>query len=103
VFGQRKGAPVDEHTDRIRRKNAARGKRLWSRTIPYHTWDRLRHPNEAAIAHWSQESAELPDWDTAERRMADSGRLSKVKHPSADQEAGRLDFIRKRAINRVAG
>jgi hypothetical protein len=59
--------------------------------------------DEAAVAHWSQESAELPDWDTAERRMADSGRLSKVNHPSADQQAGRLDFIRKRATNRVGG
>ncbi len=57
--------------------------------------------DEATVAHWSQESAELPDWDTAERRMADSGHLSKVNHPSADQEAGRLDFVRKKAINRA--
>jgi hypothetical protein len=51
--------------------------------------------DEAAVAHWHQESAELPDWDTAERRLADSGRVSKVNHPSADQQAGRLDFMRK--------
>ncbi|HKB42477.1 MAG TPA: hypothetical protein VKD72_38980, partial [Gemmataceae bacterium] len=57
--------------------------------------------DEAAVAQWSQESAALPDWETAERRMADSGRLSRVTHPSADQQAGRPDFIRKRAINRV--
>jgi hypothetical protein len=32
------------------------------------------------------------DWNTAEKKMAESGRLSKVNHPSADQQAGRLDF-----------
>jgi hypothetical protein len=48
--------------------------------------------DEAAVVRWNQESAELPDWKTAERRMAESGRLSKVNHPSADQQAGRLDF-----------
>ena len=53
--------------------------------------------DEASVVHWNQESAELPDWETAERRMADSGRLSKVNHPSADQQARRLDFIRKKA------
>jgi len=53
--------------------------------------------DEASLVHWNQESAELPDWETAERRMAESGRLSKVNHPSADQRAGRLDFIRRKA------
>ena len=52
--------------------------------------------DEAAVVHWNQESVELPDWKTAERRMAESGRLSKVNHPSADQQAGRLDFIGKK-------
>jgi len=51
--------------------------------------------DEAAVVHWNQESAELPDWETAEGRMAESGRLSKVNRPSADQRAGRLDFIYK--------
>jgi hypothetical protein len=53
--------------------------------------------DEAALVHWHEESADLPDWETAERRMAESGRLSKVNHPSADQLAGRLDFSRKKA------
>ena len=48
--------------------------------------------NEASLAHWQQETAELPDWKTAAKYMAESGRLSKVDHPSADQLAGRLDF-----------
>ncbi len=51
--------------------------------------------DEASVAHWNQSSAELPDWKTAERRMAESGRLSKVNHPSPDQQAGRLDFTRE--------
>ena len=53
--------------------------------------------DEASVVHWDQESAELSAWETAERRMADFGRLSKVNHPSVDQRAGRLDFIRKKA------
>ena len=48
--------------------------------------------DEASVVHWIQETAELPDWRTAEKRMAESGRLSKVNHPSTDQQAGRLDF-----------
>jgi hypothetical protein len=51
--------------------------------------------DEAAVAHWHQASAELPGWDTAERRLAESGRVSTVNHPSADQQAGRLDFRHK--------
>src|SRR5258708_25764057 len=30
--------------------------------------------DEASVVHWNQ-AAELPDWETVERRMADSGRL----------------------------
>ena len=50
--------------------------------------------DEASVVDWTQESTELPDWRTAEKRMAESGRLSKVSHPSIDQQAGRLDFQR---------
>jgi len=59
--------------------------------------------DEAAVVHRNQESAELPDWETAVRRIAESGRLSKVNHPSADQRAGRLDFIRKKAAPNGGG
>ena len=48
--------------------------------------------DEASLAHWNQEASAAPDWKTAEGRLADVGRLSKVHHPSADQQAGRLDF-----------
>ena len=53
--------------------------------------------DEAAVVRWNQESSELPDWEAAEKKMAESGRLSKVNHPSAGQQAGRLDFIRNKA------
>jgi len=51
--------------------------------------------DEASLAHWDQESSALPDWETAEARMAGSGRVSKVRHPTGDQQAGRLDFRRQ--------
>ena len=65
------------------------------RIAPPHLWAMpklLEWCDEAAVVHWHQESGQLPDWKTAEMRMAESGRLSKVNHPSADQQAGRLDF-----------
>ena len=38
--------------------------------------------NEASVVHWTQDTADLPDWREAHRRMATEGRRSKVKHPS---------------------
>ena len=38
--------------------------------------------DEAAVVRWEQESAELPSWDEAHRRLQQDGRLSKVRHPS---------------------
>src|SRR5262245_54003902 len=38
--------------------------------------------DEAAVVHWEQASAEFPAWETAERHLADAGRVSKVNHPS---------------------
>ena len=43
--------------------------------------------DEAAVAHWSQESAEIPAWDEAHRRMVEEGRASKVQYPSAAHKA----------------
>ena len=48
--------------------------------------------DEASLVHWNQEASAVPDWKTAEERLANSGRLSKVHRPSPDQQAGRLDF-----------
>jgi heme-degrading monooxygenase HmoA len=38
--------------------------------------------DEASVAHWTQEDAGLPTWAEADRRMRDTGRASKVNHPS---------------------
>lgn len=39
--------------------------------------------DEAAVAHWAQDSEELPSWEEAHRRIQQEGRRSKVNHPSA--------------------
>jgi heme-degrading monooxygenase HmoA len=39
--------------------------------------------DEAAVVHWTQETAELPTWREAYLRLKNEGRRSKVNHPSA--------------------
>lgn len=39
--------------------------------------------DEAAVVHWTQESAALPPWLEAHARLRSEGRASKVNHPSA--------------------
>ena len=51
--------------------------------------------DEASVAHWEQESAELPDWEEADRRMRATGRVSKVKYPSSVHAA--LDYRKPKA------
>ena len=41
--------------------------------------------NEAALAHWQQDSAEPPSWHEVRRRMQAGGRRSKVRYPSEAQ------------------
>ncbi len=38
--------------------------------------------DEASVAHWQQPEATLPSWTEADRRMRESGRPSKVHHPT---------------------
>ncbi len=38
--------------------------------------------DEAAVAHWTQESPQPPSWQEAHQRLQQSGRPSKVNHPS---------------------
>jgi len=38
--------------------------------------------DEASVAHWTQPDAALPAWTEADARMQESGRASKVNHPS---------------------
>jgi hypothetical protein len=40
--------------------------------------------DEASVAHWEQEESTLPSWEEADRRMRESGRASKVNHPSPE-------------------
>jgi len=39
--------------------------------------------DEASVVHWNQETADLPGWLEAHRRMIAEGRPSRVLHPSA--------------------
>jgi Domain of unknown function (DUF3291) len=45
----------------------------------------LQWCDEAAVAHWLQESRKAPSWQEAYRRLQQEGRVSKVDHPSAAQ------------------
>jgi quinol monooxygenase YgiN len=47
--------------------------------------------DEAALAHWGQESDEMPSWEDAHRSLLRRGRTSKVNHPSPAQKAFRID------------
>ncbi len=41
--------------------------------------------DEAAVAHWTQESPQPPSWQEAHQQLQQSGRPSKVNHPSEAQ------------------
>src|SRR5262249_58018407 len=47
----------------------------------------LQWCDEAAVAHWVQDSTEPPSWQEAHRRLKEEGRASRVNHPSAAQLA----------------
>jgi hypothetical protein len=38
--------------------------------------------DEASVAHWEQDAANLPTWQECDRLMRSTGRPSKVNHPS---------------------
>lgn len=46
--------------------------------------------DEASVAHWHQASTEMPGWQEAEEQIRNSGRLSRVNHPSSDHAAGAI-------------
>jgi hypothetical protein len=46
--------------------------------------------DEAHVAHWEQETEELPAWDEAYRRLLAEGRNSPVAHPSPDHASRTL-------------
>lgn len=37
--------------------------------------------DEASVVHWEQSEEALPSWGDADKRMRESGRTSKVRHP----------------------
>ncbi len=46
--------------------------------------------DEASVARWTQETAQLPPWSETHLRMQNEGRRSKVAHPSADHAAYKI-------------
>ena len=46
--------------------------------------------DEASVAHWKQDTSELPAWDQAHRKIVEHGRPSKVRFPSSDHLAQRI-------------
>lgn len=38
--------------------------------------------DEASVVHWDEPGEGLPSWPDADRRMRDSGRTARVRHPS---------------------
>jgi hypothetical protein len=45
--------------------------------------------DEASYVHWPQEGVDPPDAAAAYQRLASSGKISKVAHPSVDHGSGR--------------
>jgi hypothetical protein len=45
--------------------------------------------DEGSYVHWQQDTVDVPDARTAHQRLAQTGRVSKVLHPSAGQQKGR--------------
>jgi hypothetical protein len=46
--------------------------------------------DEASVAHWNQETPELPTWLEAHRHMVKEGKRSKVNYPSSAQVANHI-------------
>ncbi len=44
--------------------------------------------DEASLTHWQQEGDTPPDWPTAESKMRNEGRTSRVRNPSVAQRRG---------------
>ena len=57
--------------------------------------------DEAAVAHWNQDGTEIPGWQELHRHMVETGRPSKVKHPSPAQESNHIVAPRPGRIEKV--
>ncbi len=96
VYGQASTAPGNLALDLLAEANDT----FWTRTVwtdraavrAYMTtgahgevMPRLRDwCDEAHVAHWEQDSTDLPTWEEAHRRIVTEGRTSAVAHPSPD-------------------
>jgi Domain of unknown function (DUF3291) len=49
--------------------------------------------DEASLAHWTPDSARVPDWEECCERMVQGGRPSKVNHPSAAHRAFQIPAL----------
>jgi hypothetical protein len=58
--------------------------------------------DEAALVHWTQEAAALPEWPEAHARLQNEGRRSKVNHPSPGHLAYRFPLPRIAAASQVS-
>jgi heme-degrading monooxygenase HmoA len=47
--------------------------------------------DEASVAHWTQESGAMPEWNSAAQTLLESGRLLRVAHPSDMHKQGRVN------------
>ena len=47
--------------------------------------------DEAAVAHWVQDSEAMPEWDAATQILSRSGRLLRVAHPSVAHINGQVN------------
>ena len=47
--------------------------------------------DEAAFADWEQDTAEWPSWELARKKLAATGRLVDVLHPSEQHKAGLIE------------
>ncbi|MDQ6651538.1 MAG: DUF3291 domain-containing protein [Acidobacteriota bacterium] len=57
--------------------------------------------DEASVAHWNQETPELPNWQDAHQRMVKEGRRSKVNHPSLAHANDHIAAPRRSRIERI--
>jgi Domain of unknown function (DUF3291) len=51
--------------------------------------------DEAALVHWTQDSAVPPEWPEARAKMQAIGRTSKVNYPSEDHRAFRIPELKE--------
>ena len=57
--------------------------------------------DEASVAHWKQVDTAVPTWGEADQRMRQSGRPSKVHHPSPHHATLQYRIPRNKAATHI--